>query len=82
MVKMSAACDGGEIGRPPSKLQPSCVAPVSVCLTCQCLSLSKTCRGRKRSVQVLTFFVILFGQSEERIFATFIESTGEMDGDV
>ena len=82
MVKMSAACDGGEIGRPPFKLQPSSVAPESVCLTCQCFSLSKTCRRRKRSVHVLTFFVILFGQSSECIFATFTESIGEMDDDV
>jgi hypothetical protein len=81
MVTMFAACDGGEIGRPPSKLQPSFVAPESVCLTCQCFSLSKTCR-RRRSVQVLTFFVILFGQSAERTFAAFTESIGEMDGDV
>ena len=55
MVMMSAACDGGEIGRPPSKLQPSSVASESACLTCQCFSLSKTCRRRKRSVEVLTF---------------------------
>ena len=55
MVMMSAACDGGEIGRPPSKVQPTFVAPESVCLTCRCFSLSKTCRRMKRSVQVLTF---------------------------
>jgi hypothetical protein len=43
-------------GRPPSKLQPFFVAPDLVCLTCQYFSLSKTCRRRKRSVQVLTVF--------------------------
>jgi hypothetical protein len=79
---LSAACDGGEIGRPPSKVQPSFVAPESVRLTCQCFSLSKTFRRRRRSVQVLTFFVILFGQSAERIFVAFTESVGEMDGNV
>lgn len=31
MAMMSAACDGGEIGRSPSKVQPSFVAPESVC---------------------------------------------------
>jgi hypothetical protein len=31
---------------------------------------------------VLTLFVILFGQSAERIFAAFTESIGEMDDDV
>lgn len=50
----------GGISRPPFKVQPSFVVPESDWFMCQCFLIKKCAEERKRSVEVLTFFKLLY----------------------